>query len=128
MYNNIFAGPSNILDSGTAPVTTGSNNWFERGTSVPVGVTYSLFGEIDPMFVNPLAGDYRLMPNSLCRDGGYANPMWFTPQFAWQPILPANEPLLFPAPRPIDAAIDLGGYETATALPATGGPGDCQFQ
>jgi hypothetical protein len=76
LHNNVFAGPSTTLfDWQGSGTRTGSHNWMPAGTSVPAGITASLFGT-DPGFIDQASQDCHLLPVSPLRNAGVNSPQW----------------------------------------------------
>jgi hypothetical protein len=116
LYNNAFVGPSNLTFdssywSGTGS-RTGSHNYFRSGTSVPAGITNSLFGT-DPGVINLAGKDYHLLPSSILRNAGLNNPQYLATSGTWQVSVPDKEYLAHAQTkaRLADATLDIGAFE-----------------
>ncbi len=133
MYNNVIwrEGPSAVRltreveavwYSGMSQIS-GSNNWYETGsTFVPPGWTASLTGS-DPLFVNASLFDFHAQAGSPLLNAGNNSPM---PTLAYEIAAVLVPPVKHPpqrallavgsvAPRPTDAVIDIGAFEAVDA-------------
>ncbi len=113
LYNNVFAGPSTVLLSwsGSGSVS-GSNNWMPAGTTVPAGVTGSLFGTT-PGFVDQAGKDFHLLGWSTLRNSGLNAPQWLDWSSTWQVRVPDKEYVAAAQTRTrlADATLDIGAFE-----------------
>jgi hypothetical protein len=105
----------------------GRNNWMSTGADVPPGFEGTVMGD-EPGFADLAAGDLRPAPGSPLIDAGSPPAPTATglPAFASAIPAPLFEPPLHTigaaAPRPDDAALDIGAYEVPDPA-AGGGPG-----
>lgn len=102
---------------------SGSNNWFETGsTFVPPNWTASVVGS-DPLFVNVTVNDFRTQAGSPLIGAGTNAPTLAPAYVIANPLFPPTrhppQRVLIPvgsaAARPVDAAIDIGAFEAIDA-------------
>lgn len=74
LYNNVFAGPGRAPQqwNGKGRIE-GAGNFFTSGMPAPPGLTGTIVADA-PGFVDAAADDFRLRPDSPCRDAGIADP------------------------------------------------------
>jgi hypothetical protein len=116
IYNNIFWGNSspngadlyllNDADLDYLPsIVNISKNDFDQSAAgtyiqIPFSIDPSNLNKIDPLFVNPVNGDFRLQTTSLCIDTGDS-------------LVPAHLPLsdIDGNPRIVNGIVDMGAFE-----------------
>ncbi|HYE06171.1 MAG TPA: right-handed parallel beta-helix repeat-containing protein [Planctomycetota bacterium] len=107
--NNVFWGSGTVGTSCDGPFA-GAANWIEGGGRLPPGFAV---GGVDPRFVAPATGDFRLAASSPCRDLGRA-PLPYRDGDGNECIAVAEWMYVAVgdlAPRGVDARCDLGAYE-----------------
>jgi hypothetical protein len=96
-----FASDYNVVISRFTSDDTGYN--LAQWQAATGNDLHSIVATAPSLFVNPAAGDYRLLADALARDAGTMN---LAPMFD-----------LDGKPRPIGATIDVGAYEFGDTLP-----------
>jgi Right handed beta helix region len=92
LYNNLFAGPGRAPQqwNGKGRIE-GAGNFFATGIPSLPGLTGSIVADT-PGFVDASADDFRLRPDSPCRDAGTADPRSCDEAGALVRTLPTNQP------------------------------------
>ncbi len=96
IINSIIASHTVGLTNAAGLVTSDYNVYFGNETDVVGDVTQSNIETLDPLFVDPAAGDYRLMISSSALDNGIDAGIYID---------------IVGATRPAGAGFDRGAYE-----------------
>ena len=109
--NNIFLGSDTILQSGSNPIT-GGTNWAQSTAVVPGGISGTV-QSTSPNLANVGARDYHLLAGSSCIDAGTNAPSYQDGNGAAQSGIPTFEYVieLSHVARPSAGTLDIGAYE-----------------